>query len=89
MIEAVRQCTFTTEAYQQVQVDCQLLRQMMPYFLQDSSVPESMADEVMVSAAERCVQPEGMESSDVLSLIYTAQAKLSLKTSKGAPVDEW
>ena len=48
-----------------------------------------MADEVMVSAAERCVQPEGMESSDVLGLIYQAQATLNLKTSQGGPMDDW
>ena len=48
-----------------------------------------MLDEVLVSAGERCAQPEGMELSEVLGLIYQAQAKLNLKTSTGAVGEDW
>ena len=66
-----------------------MLRQMMPYFLQDCSVPEPMLDEVLVSAGERCVQPEGMEASAVLALVYQAQGGLKLKSNEGGGGGEW
>ena len=81
LIEAIRETTLSTEGYQQIQVDTQLLRQLLPYFLPDSSIADTMLDEVMVSAADRCVEPKPLEQGVTWAIVSEATQRLKLSTN--------
>jgi len=59
-IEQVRQCTFTTFAYRQLQVDIEFLKYLMPHYVgQDSAESlQIQSNDVVLNAGERCENAE-------------------------------
>jgi len=89
LTEVVRRLTIRhAEAFQQLQVEVQYLRSVAAYFLGDSelsSVADSMLDEVMVSAAERCAsepQSFALGAADLANRTADALAKLRLASAR-------
>ncbi|CAJ1442462.1 unnamed protein product, partial [Effrenium voratum] len=65
--EYVREESFGKFGLQQIQVDCAFIGEMVRDFLEndDASVLDSLLDEVVASAQQRCVEPVPMEPSVV------------------------
>lgn len=61
-IEQIRQNSFSTFAYRQIQVDVEFLKYMLPHYLaEDSSESETLQktlDEIVLSAGDRCIDVE-------------------------------
>ncbi|KAK1420453.1 hypothetical protein QVD17_22066 [Tagetes erecta] len=80
--EFVRLHTFNRSGFQQIQLDMQYLRIALKDSTEDEAAVEFLLDEVIVSAAERCVDPSPLEPAILDRLV---QAKLS-KTMDQGPV---
>ncbi len=59
-IEQVRQCTFTTFAYRQMQVDVEFLKYMLPHYVNEDIVEtlKSVLNDLLLNAGERCTNPD-------------------------------
>ncbi|XP_052203254.1 vacuolar protein sorting-associated protein 51 homolog [Diospyros lotus] len=79
--EFVRLQTFNRSGFQQIQLDIRYLRTVVKDAVEDEAVVDFLFDEVIVAAAERCLDPIPLEPPILDKLI---QAKLS-KTSEENP----
>ena len=77
-LECLRLCTLGRNGYQQVQVDMYFLRIMLPHFISDTAVLDQMLDDILISAAERCLEPTPLEQSVVASIGNAKKAKLQI-----------
>ncbi|KAI3800902.1 hypothetical protein L1987_29001 [Smallanthus sonchifolius] len=80
--ELVRLHTFNRSGFQQIQLDMQYLRITLKDSTEDEAAIEFLLDEVIVAAAERCVDPSPLEPAILDRLV---QAKLA-KTMDQEPV---
>ncbi|XP_059625590.1 vacuolar protein sorting-associated protein 51 homolog [Cornus florida] len=80
--EFVRLQTFNRSGFQQIQLDIQFLRTTLKETVEDEAAVDFLLDEVIVAAAERCLDPIPLEPSILDKLI---QAKLA-KTSEQNPI---
>jgi len=62
-IEFIRLKTIGKNGFQQMQIDSYFLRQMLRPFVNDESVLDSLTDEVVNSAADRCTDPVPLDQS--------------------------
>ncbi|XP_068658687.1 vacuolar protein sorting-associated protein 51 homolog [Aristolochia californica] len=72
--EFVRLQTFNRSGFQQIQLDTQYLRNPLKEIIEDEAAIDLLLDEVIVAAAERCLDPILLEPAILDKLI---QAKLS------------
>ncbi|KAH7863328.1 hypothetical protein Vadar_016148 [Vaccinium darrowii] len=79
--EFVRLQTFNRSGFQQIQLDIQFLRTTLKETAQDEAAIDFLLDEVIVAAAERCLDPIPLEPPILDKLI---QAKLA-KNSEQSP----
>ncbi|CAL5433451.1 unnamed protein product [Camellia sinensis] len=79
--EFVRLQTFNRSGFQQIQLDIQFLRTTLKETVEDEAAIDFLFDEVVVAAAERCLDPIPLEPPILDKLI---QAKLT-KTSVQSP----
>ncbi|XP_057472846.1 vacuolar protein sorting-associated protein 51 homolog [Actinidia eriantha] len=79
--EFVRLQTFNRSGFQQIQLDIQFLRTTLKETVEDEAAIDFLLDEVVVAAAERCLDPIPLEPPILDKLI---QAKLA-KTSEQSP----
>ncbi|PSR94713.1 Vacuolar protein sorting-associated protein [Actinidia chinensis var. chinensis] len=79
--EFVRLQTFNRSGFQQIQLDIQFLRTTLKETVEDEAAIDFLLDEVIVAAAERCLDPIPLEPPILDKLI---QAKLA-KTSEQSP----
>ncbi|KAL7172033.1 hypothetical protein ACSBR2_031680 [Camellia fascicularis] len=79
--EFVRLQTFNRSGFQQIQLDIQFLRTTLKDTVEDEAAIDFLLDEVIVAAAERCLDPVPLEIPILDRLI---QAKLA-KTSEQNP----
>ena len=77
-LECLRLCTLGRNGYQQIQVDVYFLRIMLPHFISDTAVLDQMLDDILISAAERCLEPTPLEQSVVVSIGNAKKAKLQI-----------
>jgi len=70
LYEYVREQTFAKSGLHQVQVDCAFLQEAVREFVEaeDAGVLESLLDEAVTSASQRCPEPELLEGSVVEAL---------------------
>ena len=54
------------------------LRIMLPHFISDTAVLDQMLDDILISAAERCLEPTPLEQSVVASIGNAKKAKLQI-----------
>ncbi|PQQ13923.1 vacuolar protein sorting-associated protein 51 homolog [Prunus yedoensis var. nudiflora] len=79
--EFVRLQTFNRSGFQQIQLDIQFLRTPLKEMAEDEAAVDFLLDEVIVAAAERCLDPIPLEPAILDKLI---QAKLA-KTKEQNP----
>ncbi|CAK9152906.1 unnamed protein product [Ilex paraguariensis] len=80
--EFVRLQTYNRSGFQQIQLDIQFLRTALKESAEDEAAVDFLLDEVIVSAAERCLDPIPLEPPILDKLI---QAKLA-KNSEQNPI---
>merc|ERR1712060_432563 len=70
LYEYMREETFAKFGLQQIQVDCAFLSEVVRDFVEpdDASVLDSLLDEVVASASQRCEEPVLMDESIVATL---------------------
>ncbi|KAI3693807.1 hypothetical protein L1987_76759 [Smallanthus sonchifolius] len=73
--EFVRMHTFNWSGFQQIQLDMQYLRITLKDNADDEAAVEFLLDEVMVAAAERCVDPSPLEPAILDRLVQVKLAK--------------
>lgn len=62
-LECVRLRTFGRYGLQQIQVDCHYLQMYLWRFVSDENLVHFLLDEIVGSAAHRCLDPSPMEQS--------------------------
>ncbi|KAJ4954893.1 hypothetical protein NE237_011676 [Protea cynaroides] len=72
--EFVRLQTFNRSGFQQIQLDIQFLRSPLKEIVEDEAAIDFLLDEVIVAAAERCLDPIHLEPAILDKLV---QAKLA------------
>ncbi|KAL3649135.1 Vacuolar protein sorting-associated protein 51 [Castilleja foliolosa] len=80
--EFVRLQTFNRSGFQQIQLDIQFLKTSLKDIAEDEAAVDFLLDEVIVSSAERCLDPNPLEPAVLDRLV---QAKLA-KTSDNSPI---
>lgn len=55
LVEEVRLMTFSRAGFQQMQVDCSMLRWALPSYIEDSGDVLALLDEACISCQERCL----------------------------------
>ncbi|KAK2993370.1 hypothetical protein RJ640_008971 [Escallonia rubra] len=78
--EFVRLQTFNRSGFQQIQLDIQFLRTTLKETAEDEAAVDFLLDEVIVAAAERCLDPIPLEQPILDKLIQAKLAKTSEKT---------
>eukprot|EP00268_Persea_americana_P047216 TRINITY_DN4904_c0_g1_i7.p1 TRINITY_DN4904_c0_g1~~TRINITY_DN4904_c0_g1_i7.p1 ORF type:complete len:324 (-),score=49.73 TRINITY_DN4904_c0_g1_i7:406-1377(-) len=74
--EFVRLQTFNRSGFQQIQLDIQFLRNPLKDIVEDEAAIDFLMDEVIVGAAERCLDPIPLESAILDKLIQAKLAKI-------------
>lgn len=74
LVEEVRLATFNREGFNQVQVDCGMLRWVLPAFVADEGAVLALLDEVVISCQERCLDCVPVEH-EVLELLCENKRK--------------
>ncbi|KAL6502800.1 Vacuolar protein sorting-associated protein 51 [Orobanche hederae] len=80
--EFVRLQTFNRSGFQQIQLDIHFLKNILKDIAEDEAAVDFLLDEVIVSSAERCLDPIPLEPPVLERLV---QAKLA-KTSEQSPI---
>ncbi|XP_074316026.1 vacuolar protein sorting-associated protein 51 homolog [Silene latifolia] len=80
--EFVRLQTFNRSGFQQIQLDVQFLRNSVKDKVEDEAAVDFLLDEVIVAAAERCLDPIPLESPVLDRLV---QAKLEKTKEQSSP----
>uniref|UniRef100_A0A5B7AYV3 Vacuolar protein sorting-associated protein 51 homolog n=1 Tax=Davidia involucrata TaxID=16924 RepID=A0A5B7AYV3_DAVIN len=80
--EFVRVQTFNRSGFQQIQLDIQFLRTTLKEIVEDEAAVDFLLDEVIVAAAERCLDPIPLEPPILDKLI---QAKLTKTSEQNRP----
>ncbi|KAL6499468.1 hypothetical protein OROGR_027378 [Orobanche gracilis] len=80
--EFVRLQTFNRSGFQQIQLDIHFLKTILKDIAEDEAAVDFLLDEVIVSSAERCLDPIPLEPPVLERLL---QAKLA-KTSEKSPI---
>ncbi|KAJ0581776.1 putative vacuolar protein sorting-associated protein [Helianthus annuus] len=73
--EFVRLHTFNRSGFQQIQLDMQYLRITLKDNAEDEAAVEFLLDEVIVAAAERCVDPSPLEPAILDRIVQAKLAK--------------
>ena len=61
LVEEVRLSTFSRHGFQQLQVDCAMLRWVLPPCVDDEGSVMALLDEALISCQERCLDAVAME----------------------------
>eukprot|EP00741_Cyanophora_paradoxa_P013928 tig00020723_g13445.t1 len=76
LIECVRLRTVSKAGFQQMQLDTHFLRIMLRPYVNEETVLETLADEVITSAADRCPEPVPLEQAFVDQVCEAKRALL-------------
>ena len=76
LVEEVRLATFSRAGFQQLQVDCAMLRWVLPPLVDDEGAVLALLDEVLISCEERSLHAEAIEQSVVEGLCDAKRHKL-------------
>lgn len=77
--EFVRLQTFNRSGFQQIQLDMQYLRNTLKDTTEDEAAVEFLLDEVIVSAAERCLDPSPLEPAILDRLVQHKLARPTMQ----------
>ncbi|KAL3917252.1 MAG: hypothetical protein SGPRY_006479 [Prymnesium sp.] len=79
LVEEARFCTFSREGFQQLHLDCGMMRWVLPACVDDDRDVLSLLDELLISCQERCIDCVPLEQS-VLERLCDAKRKELLLT---------
>jgi len=75
LVEEVRLSTFSRSGFQQLQVDCGMLRWVLPPSVDDEGSVVALLDEALISCQERCIDAVPMEHG-VMEALCEAKRKM-------------
>lgn len=75
-LESVRLQTYSTNGYQQLQLDVHYLNLVLDQYVSDPAALDAMMMDILNSVKERCVQPFSMDLPIIAKLCSEAYAKL-------------
>lgn len=78
LLEEVRMATFGRCGFQQMQVDCCMLRWMLPSAVHDDGSALALLDEVLISCQERCLSCMPLDQAVIESLCESERQRLLL-----------
>ena len=78
LVEEVRLATFSRAGFQQVQLDCAMLRWVLPPVVDDDGAISSLLDEALISCQERCFDCVAVEHSVMEALCEAKRKELRL-----------
>jgi len=78
LVEEVRLATFGRAGFQQIQVDCSMLRWVLPSCVSDEEDVLALLDEVFISCQERCVDCSPLEQAVIEALCESERQQLLL-----------
>ena len=77
LVEEVRLTTFSRAGFQQMQVDCGMLRWVLPSYIEDKGDVLALLDEACISSQERCLDCVPLEHAVIETLCeYERQVQL-------------
>jgi len=79
LVEEARSCTFSREGFQQMHLDCSMMRWALPAIVEDEGAVLSLLDEVLISCQERCLDCVPLEHSALERICDTKRKELLLK----------
>ena len=77
LVEEVRLGTFSRNGFQQLQVDCAMLRWVLPPCVDDEGSVLALLDEALISCQERCLDPVAVEHSVMEELCQAKRRSLA------------
>ena len=77
LVEEVRLSTFSRHGFQQLQVDCAMLRWVLPPCVDDESSVVALLDEALISCQERCLDAVAVEHSVLEELCQAKRRELA------------
>lgn len=78
LVEEVRCCTFGREGFQQLHLDCGMMRWVLPACVEDEGAILALLDEVLISCQERCVDCVPLEHSFIERLCDAKRKELQI-----------
>ena len=87
-LESVRLQTYSTNGYQQLQLDVHYLNLVLDQYVSDPAALDAMMMDILNSVKERCIQPFSMDLPIIAKLCSEAYAKLNpvdLNAQSAAP----
>jgi len=78
LVEEVRLATFSRAGFQQLQVDCGMLRWVLPACVDDEGSVLALLDEALISCQERCLDPAVLEHGAVEALCEAKRKELAV-----------
>jgi hypothetical protein len=79
LVEEVRLCTFGRSGFQQLQLDCAMLRWVLPPCVDDEGSVVALLDEALISCQERCFDAVAIEHAVVESLCDAKRQELTAR----------
>ena len=77
LVEEVRFASFSTAGFQQLQVDCGMLRWVLPPLVDDEGSVVALLDEALISCQERCLEPLVLEHGTIEALCEAKRKQLA------------
>ena len=77
LVEEVRLSTFSRSGFQQLQVDCAMLRWVLPSCVDDEAAVLALLDEVLISCQERCLDTVAVDATAVEQLCQAKRQSLA------------
>jgi len=78
MFENMRQSTFSTHGFQQVEVDTFFLRSILPVIVEDTSVISSLLTQIMTACRDRCFEPVPADQANIEKYCRVARENLQI-----------
>ena len=78
LVEEVRLATFSRAGFQQVQLDCAMLRWVLPASVDDDESVGALLDEAVISCQERCLDCASLDHAVIEALCEAKRNELRL-----------
>ena len=76
LVEEIRLGTFSRHGFQQLQLDCAMLRWVLPCCVEDEGSVVALLDEALISCQERCLDPTPLDHPSLETLCEAKRSEL-------------
>ena len=76
LVEEIRLGTFSRHGFQQLQLDCAMLRWVLPCCAEDEGSVLALLDEALISCQERCLDPTPLDHGSLETLCEAKRSEL-------------